>query len=173
MSPLPLTPGSRKIYLAAHICHLYLCRLMFKVWFVTQALRRCTVIDNTEFLTCVQIKCPNSTCTLFVNIYFALCWGSLCNASDCSRWGMHIKQPYSDCSDISQKSKPGDLTLMVLYFFLPKKRNVIVFSILYYHLGLLNEPCVSYKSCFPGAPPHTVLLRSFGRPLPLCFLALF
>ena len=69
--------------------------------------------------------------------------------------------PDSDCSDISQKRKPSDLTLRELYFFLPKKkRNVIVFSILCYHLGLLNEPCMSYKSCSPSGPPHTVLFMS-------------
>lgn len=73
VSPLPLSPESRTIYLAAHFCQPYSYRLMFKVWFVTQTLSRSAVIADTEFLICMRTKYPNPTCTLFVYICFALC----------------------------------------------------------------------------------------------------
>lgn len=69
ISTLPLSPESRKIYLAAHFCQPYSYRLMFKpLWFVIQTLRRSAVIDNTEFFICMQTNYPNPTCTLFTSV---------------------------------------------------------------------------------------------------------
>lgn len=66
VSTLPLSPESRKIYLAAYFCQPYSYKLMFKVWFVIQTLCISALIDNTEFLICMQTSYPNPTRTLFV-----------------------------------------------------------------------------------------------------------